>query len=157
MTTAVPTSALKVHPVSWHETHRDATDLAHRLADLGPWRGLIAVSRGGLVPAAVVARVLHIRVVDTICVASYDGRAKGAVVVVKDAPAAAGDGSGWLVVDDVADTGATAGAVRQRLPAAHFAALYAKPAGRPHVDTRLRDYAQEVWIDFPWDRDPAIV
>jgi xanthine phosphoribosyltransferase len=147
--------ASRIHVTSWHEMHRESTDLAERVALHGPWRGLIAVSRGGLVPAAIVARVLDIRLIETICIASYDGQEKGALEVIKPAPAAAGKGSGWLLVDDVADSGATAAEARQMLPEAHYAALYAKPAGKPFVDTFLREVDQDVWIDFPWDRDPA--
>jgi xanthine phosphoribosyltransferase len=148
-------SAARIHVTSWHEMHREATDLAERLARRGPWRGLIAVSRGGLVPAAIVARVLDIRLIETICIASYDGQDRGPLEVIKPSPADAGKGSGWLLVDDVADSGATAAEARQMLPEAHYAALYVKPAGRPFVDTFLREVEQHVWIDFPWDRNPA--
>ena len=41
----------------------------------------------------------------------------------------AGDGDGYLLIDDLVDTGRTAQAVRQLLPKAYFATLYAKPAG----------------------------
>jgi xanthine phosphoribosyltransferase len=148
-------SAALIHVTSWHEMHREATDLADQLALHGPWRGLIAVSRGGLVPAAIVARVLDIRLIETICIASYDGQDRGPLEVTKPSPAAAGKGSGWLLVDDVADSGATAAEARQMLPEAHYASLYVKPAGRPFVDSFLREVEQDVWIDFPWDRDPA--
>lgn len=148
-------SAAKIHVTSWHEMHREATDLADQVARHGPWRGLIAVSRGGLVPAAIVARVLDIHLIETICIASYDGKEKGPPEVIKPSPAAAGKGRGWLLVDDVADSGATAEAARRMLPEAHYATLYVKPAGLPFVDTFLRQVDQDVWIDFPWDRDPA--
>ncbi|HYN40062.1 MAG TPA: xanthine phosphoribosyltransferase [Rhodospirillales bacterium] len=148
-------AAAKIHSSSWHETHREATDLAFRLAAHGRFRGIVAIARGGLVPAAIVARVLDIRLIETLCIASYDGMAKGPLTVLKAAPEAAGDGSGWLLVDDVADSGSTAEAARRMLPAAHYAALYVKPAGRPFVDSFIREVDQDVWIDFPWDRDPA--
>ncbi len=148
-------SARKVHASSWHEMHREATDLAQRLAMGSPWRGIVAISRGGLVPAAILARVLDLRVIETICIASYDGYGKGPLAVLKAAPADVGDGAGWLLVDDVADSGATAKRAREMLPAAHYVTLYVKPAGRPFVDSYLREVDQDVWIDFPWDRDPA--
>src|SRR5215468_8098216 len=69
---------LKHFPVTWDELHRHARALAWRLLDLGPWRGIIAITRGGLVPAAIVARELDVRLVDTICVASYDDATLGA-------------------------------------------------------------------------------
>lgn len=148
-------AAAHIHANAWHELHREATDLGLRLKSLGPWAGIVAISRGGLVPAALIARVLDIRLIETICIASYDGRIKGPLEVLKPAPAAVGDGAGWLLVDDVADSGATAALARQMLPRAHYATLYVKPAGKPFVDSYLREVAQDVWIDFPWDRDPA--
>lgn len=153
--TADVTTPGKIHAVSWHETHRDATELAARLALLGPWRGLVVISRGGLVPGAIVARALGIVRIDVICMTSYSGRVKGPVEIVKGVGEAPGDGDGWLMIDDLADSGATAAEARRMLPAAHFAALYAKPAGRALVDTFIREVPQDVWIDFPWDRDPA--
>jgi xanthine phosphoribosyltransferase len=149
-------TAAKVHTTSWHEIHRDATDLAKRLQRRLPWQGLVAVSRGGLVPAAIVSRVLSIRRIETVCIASYDGTVKGPVEVIKKPPPELGEGSGWLIIDDLVDLGETAEQARQLLPGAHYAALYAKPVGRPFVDTFLREIAQDVWVDFPWDRDPAL-
>jgi hypoxanthine phosphoribosyltransferase len=137
-------------PVSWDDIHRDARALSRRLAALGPFRGIVAVTRGGLVPAALVARELDIRLIDTVCVASYDDRAQGPakVVVLK---ALDGDGAGLLLIDDLVDTGETARVVRDLLPKAHFATLYAKPAGRPLVDTFLTEVSQDTWIVFPWE------
>ncbi len=66
-------------------------------------------------------------------------------------PSGIGDGSGWLVVDDLVDTGRTAEILRKLIPKAHFAAVYAKPAGRPLVDTFITEVSQDTWIYFPWD------
>ena len=144
---------LKSFPVSWDQLHRDARALAWRLMDLerrsgGPWHGIVAITRGGLVPAAIVARELEVRLIDTFCVASYDGQRIGEVRILKDVP---GDGAGWLIIDDLVDTGQTARAVRERLPKAHLATVYAKPAGRPLVDTFVTEVSQDTWILFPWD------
>ena len=145
--------------ISWVELHRDARYLSEVLHAKGPWRGIIAVTRGGLVPAALVARELDIRLVDTICVTSYDSGTNGAnaggpaqvrgkVQVLKGV---GGDGDGYLLIDDLVDTGRTAQAVRQLLPKAYFATLYAKPAGRSIVDTCVKEFKQNKWIHFPWD------
>jgi adenine/guanine phosphoribosyltransferase-like PRPP-binding protein len=141
----------KTFPVTWDELHRHARALAWRLLDLGPWQGIIAITRGGLVPAAIVARELDIRLIDTVCVASYDDRDRGKVTVLKPI---AGDGAGWLIIDDLVDTGHTAQTVRAMLPKAHFATVYAKPAGRPLVDTFITEVSQDTWILFPWDIEP---
>jgi xanthine phosphoribosyltransferase len=141
----------KTFPVTWDELHRHARALAWRLLELGPWHGVIAITRGGLVPAAIVARELDIRLVDTVCIASYQDRTQGRVEVLK---AVAGDGEGHLIIDDLVDTGETARRVRDMLPKAHFATVYAKPAGRPLVDTYVTEVSQDTWILFPWDIEP---
>jgi len=141
--------------ISWVELHRDARFLSERLHKRGPWKGIIAVTRGGLVPAALVARELDIRLVDTICVTSYDSAAAGAAAQqrgqVQVLKAVSGAGEGYLLIDDLVDTGKTAQTVRQLLPKAHFACLYAKPAGRAIVDTFVKEFKQDKWIHFPWD------
>ncbi|HTP49978.1 MAG TPA: xanthine phosphoribosyltransferase [Anaeromyxobacteraceae bacterium] len=144
--------------VSWPELHRDARYLCHLLHDLGDWKGIIAITRGGLVPAALVARELDIRLIDTVCVVSYGGgtaeKVQGELKWLKRVQ---GDGEGWLLIDDLVDTGRTAKAVREELPKAHFATLYAKPLGRPIVDTFVKEFRQEKWIYFPWDIDYQFV
>ena len=146
----------KNFPVSWEELHRHSKALAWRLLELGPWQGIIAVTRGGLVPAAIVARELDLRLVDTLCVASYTDRVAGEVVKsgVKVLKPIAGDGAGFLIIDDLVDTGHTARVVREMLPKAHFATVYAKPLGRPLVDTFVTEVSQDTWILFPWDIEP---
>src|SRR6266851_6775971 len=130
----------KAFPVSWDQFHRDARALAWRLAGAGPFQAVVCVTRGGLVPAAIVARELGLRVIETVCVASYDHVSQGELRVLKTVAAdiaalGGGRGKGVLVVDDLVDTGQTAKMVRDILPDAHFAAVYAKPMGRPLVDT----------------------
>jgi xanthine phosphoribosyltransferase len=141
--------------ISWVELHRDARYLSEVLHQKGPWKGIIAVTRGGLVPAALVARELDIRLVDTICVTSYDSSQAGAAAKeqgeVQVLKGVAGDGDGYLLIDDLVDTGRTAQAVRRLLPKAYFATLYAKPAGRAIVDTFVKEFKQTKWIHFPWD------
>lgn len=141
--------------VSWVELHRDARYLSEMLHAKGEWKGIIAVTRGGLVPAALVARELDIRLIDTICVMSYgsssSGQAEQVQSEVRILKGVAGDGEGYLLIDDLVDSGRTAQVVRHLLPKAHFATLYAKPAGRPIVDTCVKEFKQNKWIFFPWD------
>ena len=144
----------KLFPVSWDQFHRDCRALAWRLNGEGPFRAMVTVTRGGLVPAAIVARELGVRVIETVCISSYDGdNRQGALRVLKtiSSEVIGGDGAGVLVVDDLVDTGATARLVREMLPKAHFATVYAKPAGRPLVDTFVTEVSQDTWINFPWD------
>jgi xanthine phosphoribosyltransferase len=146
----------KAFPVSWDMFHRDARALAWRLNGSGPFHAIVAITRGGLVPAAIVARELGIRVIETVCVASYAHTTQGELKVLKGVADAVvdvggGEGKGVLIVDDLVDTGKTARIVRELLPKAHFATVYAKPMGRPQVDTFITEVSQDTWIFFPWD------
>jgi xanthine phosphoribosyltransferase len=143
-------------PVSWDEFHRDARALAWRLAAAGPFESIVAVTRGGLVPAAIVARELGIRIIETVCVASYNHQSQGEIKILKAVAdevvkKSGGEGKGVLIVDDLVDTGKTARVVRDLMPKAHFATVYAKPMGRPLVDTFITEVSQDTWIFFPWD------
>ena len=144
----------KTYPISWEQLHRDSKALAWRLVEIQTWQGIVAITRGGLVPASIIARELEIRLVDTICVSSYDYQQQGKTTVLK-APAA--ESNDWLLIDDLVDTGNTARIVRNLLPGAHFATVYAKPAGRPIVDTFITEVSQDTWILFPWDTESQFV
>lgn len=145
----------KAFPVSWDQFHRDARALAWRLSGTGStWDSMVCITRGGLVPAAIIARELNIRRIDTVCVASYhDYSSQGDMQILKhiNSEILETEGEGVLIVDDLTDTGKTAAIVRAMLPKAHFAAVYAKPKGRPLVDTFVTEVSQDTWIYFPWD------
>ena len=145
----------KAFPVSWDQFHRDSKALAWRLVEKPvTWKGIIAITRGGMIPAGIIARELDIKHVDTIGISSHDDKQQREVRILKNFDAAiVGDGEGWLVIDDLVDTGNTAKIIRQKLPKAHLATVYAKPAGEPLVDTYVTWVSQDTWIYFPWDVD----
>jgi xanthine phosphoribosyltransferase len=144
------------YTVTWDQLHRDCKALAWRLIERRPYRGIVAITRGGLIPAAIIARELDCRLIESVSIVTYDEEKIGEPRVTK-APAAAGDGEGWLILDDLVDTGTTARLIRSMLPKAHFATVYAKPAGRPTVDTFVTEVSQDTWILFPWDTEPQFV
>ena len=144
----------KTFPISWEQLHRDSKALAWRLVDMGSWEGIVTITRGGLVPASIIARELEIRIVDTVCISSYEWQQQGEIKVLKSVDM---DGDGWLLIDDLVDTGKTARLVRDMLPNAHFATVYAKPEGRPLVDTFITEVSQDTWILFPWDTESRFV
>jgi xanthine phosphoribosyltransferase len=146
----------KIFPVSWDQFHRDSRALAWRLHGAGPFEAIVCITRGGLVPAAIVARELNVRLIETISVLSYrDYMSQGEVSVLKgiapEVRSLHAQGKHVLIVDDLVDTGKTARVVRDLLPDAHFATVYAKPLGRPLVDTFITEVSQDTWIYFPWD------
>jgi xanthine phosphoribosyltransferase len=148
--------AARYYTVSWDQLQRDARALAWRLTSNAPFSGIVAVTRGGLIPAAIIARELDLRLVESVCVVTYQDKERGAPQVIKP-PVAAGDGTGFLIVDDLVDSGTTARVVRGLLPKAHFACIYAKPEGRPMVDSFVTEVSQDTWILFPWDTEPQFV
>jgi len=109
--------------VSWDNLQREARRLARRQLPVSQWKGIIAVSRGGLVPAALMARELGIRNVETLCISSYDQ----------------------------VDTGTTAKAIRELYPKAKFIAIFAKPMGEALLDDFEVAIPQDTWIEQPWD------
>lgn len=154
-------------PVSWDQFHRDCKALAWRLAGIsdvkGEWQAVISITRGGLVPAAIIARELGVRNIETICIASYhEYQDQGDLQVIKNISrelidASGGKGDHVLVIDDLTDTGKTAKKVREILPNSHIATVYSKPSGKPTVDTYVTEVSQDTWIYFPWDMEMAYV
>ena len=142
--------------ISWDQIHRDSRALAWRLDGQGPdngaWRAIVAITRGGMAPAMIIARELDVRTVDTISVKSYDHQTQGSAMVLKSPDTELmGDGTGILIIDDLVDSGKTLEVVRDLYPRAHFATVYAKPKGEPMVDTFITGVSQDTWIFFPWD------
>lgn len=137
--------------VTWDMFQMHARKLSERLLPASQWKGIIAVSRGGLFPAAVLARELSIRHVETVCIASYhDHKNQGELQVLHAADVPNG-GEGFIVVDDLVDTGNTARAIREMYPNAKFVTVFAKPAGAELVDDYVIDIPQNTWIEQPWD------
>lgn len=150
---------IKKFPVTWDQFHRDSRALAWRLNSEGPFDAIVCITRGGLVPAAIIARELGIRLIESVAIASYhDYKDQGDLVVLKSiadevlALDAAADKK-VLIIDDLVDTGKTGRAVRAMLPNAHFATVYAKPLARDLVDSFVTEVSQDTWIYFPWDMD----
>lgn len=146
------------HHVNWLQVHQDGKSLVRKLIGKGEWRGIIAVTRGGLVPAAIIAREMEIRHIDTLCIATYDKQFMGDVNIIKKPDQAVADeGEGWLMIDDLVDTGTTMKTAREFLPKCHVATVYAKTEGIPYVDTFVHEVPQNHWVFFPWDTEPQYV
>ncbi|MCK5555885.1 MAG: xanthine phosphoribosyltransferase [Alphaproteobacteria bacterium] len=141
--------------VSWDQFHRDSRALAWRLLEKhSDWKGIIAITRGGLIPAGIVARELEIKLIETIGISSYDDKMRSQVSIIKNIDKKIiNSGENWLVIDDLVDSGSTAKIIRKLLPKAHIATVYAKPDGEPIVDTYVTWVSQATWIYFPWDVD----
>ena len=142
------TSPQEIH-ISWDNFEADSRALAEKLKGTR-WKGLLAITRGGLAPTALLSNYLNITHIETLCLSSYDNRDQGEMNIIKNVNLEDG-GKDWLVVDDLADTGKTLVHVKKLLPKAHITTLYVKPAGQHLPDTYLKSYEQSSWIVFPWE------
>ncbi len=140
-------------PVTWDEVKRDSVLLADKIQkefDKLPTR-ILAITRGGLIPAALVTRSLGIKDIETIGLESYDdeqGQDDKIAVLKKANPDYL---ENTLVIDDLVDSGKTLEFLRTLTKDCIFATLYAKPVGEPYTDVFVRLFDQDVWVDFPWE------
>ena len=134
--------------VTWQDIHRDCYELAKKQKNR-TWKKIIGISRGGLVPCAILARELSILHVETICISSYNYQKQGELVLIKGLENE--DGSDCLVVDDLVDTGKTTKMIRNMLPKSKLVTVYAKELAKNLVDDYVKDVEQDVWIQLPWD------
>lgn len=146
----------KDFPISWEELHRNGKALAWKLLGKGPledgkWKGIIAITRGGMVPACIMARELEVLNVETFCISSYDIKDQSETRILKKPDTVDNDGEGWLVVDDLVDTGKTFELARTMYPKAHYACIYVKPKGEKQTDSYITAFSQDTWVHFPWD------
>ena len=114
---------------------------------------ILALARGGMFPATLLAYGLGVRSIHSIALASYEQDSQGALEVKSDLPNL--EGRSLLIVDDLADTGKTLDFVKRLYPKAKVACLLTKPEGKSRVDFFVKEYAQSVWIDFPWEKNEA--
>lgn len=154
--------------VSWDQLIQDSYRLAARVKEgfnqrplVGlqdvPIRGIIAVSRGGLFPAAIIATALEIRRVRAVSVQSYaSDRQQSPEVTIDSLPQDIEDGGhGWLVIDDIAASGNTFKVLRWHWPHARYACLYVKSPGEAQVNVWQRSFSGDGWVDLPWEVRPS--
>lgn len=136
--------------VSWDEIQTLCHDLAHTVLSRGiVHERVLAITRGGLFPAGLLARELDIRRIETVGVVAYDDQTAGIAKLVKEAHPEFLENT--LIVDDLADTGTTIDFLRPLTRDCTFATVFVKPQGKPKVDLFAREVPQETWIRFPWD------
>ena len=145
--------------ITWHGLALDCGVLAEKLMNQGiinsQTKGIIALARGGLTVAQLLGNYLNIRRIETMSVVGYEGTRQLETQTLNGTPSPdIGDGTGWVVVDDLVDTGRSYRFVKTLLPAARFVALYAKTDGQKDAELTVKTFAQDTWLDFPWEVEP---
>lgn len=137
--------------ISWDEFHKDTKELCTKIKAKGTYNKIIAVSRGGLLPAGIISYELDIRNTEVVNMSTYDGEKQRQQNAFEIKPAEVGVvDEQTLVIDDLSDTGNTFNLLRQMFPKACFVSVYAKSKGKPSVDIFAREMPDS-WIVFPWD------
>jgi uncharacterized protein len=142
--------------LSWPEFGVAARELAQQVVDSGYEPDVIlAIARGGLIPAGAVAYALDLHNVATVNVEFYTGveqRMELPIMLPPVLDVTDIAGATLLVVDDVADTGKTLELVRrfaaEHVSAVRAAVIYEKPQSVVKCDYVWR--RTQKWVDFPW-------
>ena len=145
--------------INWIEFHTYCKRMADYLKPKENGNKIfIAVTRDGLFPAGILSHALDHRLVDTICVSSWNDQGVQGPIRVLKKPSEywplMPNGSNLVFIDAISDTGRTADAIRTLYPSCTYIVMVAKKKGIASVDY----YAQMVsdsWILFPWDDDPT--
>lgn len=141
--------------LSWTQIENDTHTLADQLLQLDKtWTGIVAIARGGLVPATILSHRLSIHWLDTLCISSYsdETQQQDQLNILKEFKS---DNHQLLVVDDLVDSGKTFMHARKMLPNAHFSCIYAKDPGIETTDTYALKVPSDSWLVFPWEEAQA--
>lgn len=139
--------------LTWQEIERLVEDLASKIQavePLGKYRGIIAISRGGLVPAGMLSYALNINRVRVAGVESYHQKDQTHLKTIHIPRIEKGSGH-YLLIDDLVDTGKTVNYLRKSLPPVTVATLIAKPKGESEADVFAKECPQDTWVTFPWE------
>ncbi len=134
--------------LTWQDIHSMSRKLALELSAIEDWKRMLVITRGGLVPAAILSQDLGINWIETIGLSSYRGQEQTSLELIKPCQI---DSARYLVVDELVDSGDTARYVRALIPNCYIATLIAKPDGQPHADKFVQLVDQETWVYFPWE------
>ena len=136
--------------ISWDEFHHDVKAVCQKIRQKGEYNKIVAISRGGLIPAGIIAYELDIRQTAVVNVVTYIGeKHKKLDSLVDDTQAGATDEK-TLIIDDLADSGQTMRLLRASFPLATRVVIYTKPKGQGVADIFARELPDK-WVVFPWD------
>lgn len=127
----------------------DIKNLSEKIAVKKP-KNILAVSTGGLFPAAFLARKLKCNVVKTICLKSYNEKKRGDLLhfSIKGFTEEIENPKDWLIVDDITRTGKTLEFLRNKFKGVPIATIFINPSvNKPDFWARESDK----YVRFPWE------
>lgn len=140
--------------ITWEDIKRYSNEIADTIKshceDLEQ-ATLIAVSRGGLVPAQIIAYKLNIRDVRVMKLISYDeNNQRGQTKDISTDRLF--DGKNVYIIDDLSDSGETVKYIRNQYPSSTICSLLTKDCcqHKPDITSSLI-ISKDDWLVFPWD------
>lgn len=141
--------------LTWKDITKDSHKLAERcMIESGgrPWNGIVAIARGGLIPAAIVAQSFDGVPIYSVTAVTYTGQDKAPSTKLLNLVQLKNGGDGYLFIDDIVDSGETTKRFADLYPKATFASLYAKTERFKPIGPYVRDFEWTIWVEFPWER-----
>lgn len=142
---------------SYEEFLQDLKDLYNKIDnEIGKPDAIIAIARGGLTMAHLLALRWDLREVYTLNAISYQGDKQGELVV-KNIPSIPEGFEKVLIVDEIVDSGKSLIKIVETLkslnPAVNFytSAIFQKPTAIFQADFSIKE--PDDWIDFFWEKD----
>jgi len=141
--------------LTWEQINKDCKELANLI---GPCDAIAAIGRGGLVPGTIISYIYDIPVVN-FTIKSYNEFTAGELEF--------GQIPGFkfnsefrekrvVVIDDLSDRGKTLLAARDYFESCEFtnfkfATLYIKKSTQFIPNFHIKEFDDNVWLDFPWE------
>ena len=135
----------------WSNMHSDIRKLGVRLADKH-YTGIIAVSRGGLIPATILSHQWGVPIVGVIDVKSYndENMTPSEARVEFSSHIENSKDNNWVIVDDLYDTGQTSRFLERIFHHYEQVFICSKNINCPHQYQRLLPPFE--WLIFPWEK-----
>lgn len=150
--------AIRVQAVSWSQVDRLVRGVAAAIRASGFQPDLVvAIARGGFVPARLLCDWLGVMELSSFRIEHYRGQQAGGSARVRQPLAVDVGGRRVLVVDDLSDTGETFEAAVRHLAErgaadVRTAALHHKAQSRFEPDYYARCVRKWRWMSYPWAR-----
>ncbi len=142
--------------LSWKEFEDQMVEVSKKIQEKkqGKVKHILALTRGGLIPAYFLARELGIKSIKTMCLVSYGDTQKQEEIqhlTVDGFSEEIENVDEWIVVDDICDTGTTLSFVENKYPGIESACLYVKE----HRDCNFyyKQVPNSTWLVFPWEKE----
>ena len=137
--------------ISWDEFHQDVKNLCKKIKQTGTdYNKIVAISRGGFLPAGIISYELNIRNTAVVNVISYNGSSQTKLEKIDNIENVGKIDEKTLIIDDLSDSGQTIKIMRETFKNGVYVTVYAKEKGKSYPDIYEKDVPNN-WLVFPWD------